>query len=160
MWLRLSGARIALIMTQAGEMSIAEDSVCLLVAECLKQIFAAAEKRKAVQIMTDNEIVKALEYCGCAECMAIIDLINRQKAEIERLRKDNEYILMQHRFQRRPGGDCWNDVIEKAKAEAIKEFAERLKEKAWNGMWEIIAHVDVDDIDRIAKEMTEETVNV
>jgi hypothetical protein len=56
-----------------------------------------------------------------------LDLINRQKAEIDRLKKDNEYILMQHKFQRRPSGDCWNDVIEKAKDEAIKEFARRVK---------------------------------
>ena len=43
-----------------------------------------------------------------------------------------------------------------AKTEAIKEFAERLKEKSWQGMWETIQHVDVDDIDNLVKEMTEE----
>lgn len=74
--------------------------------------------------MTDNEIIKALECCkpkqnrNCGDCPAYdlgnfcaaelrenaLDLINRQKkAEIEKLKS--------------------------AKSEAIKEFADRLKEK-------------------------------
>ena len=79
------------------------------------------------------------------------------KAEIDRLKKDNEYILMQHKFQRRPSGDCWNDVIEKAKAEAIKEFAERLKafkikpEFPWDDFF-----VTEGAIDNLVKEMTGE----
>lgn len=98
--------------------------------------------------MTVNEILKALELCPlnnsrCSDCMEcpyetkpfctddlqedLIDLITSQRAEIEWLKKNNEYILMQHAFQRRPDGDCWNDVIEKAKAEAVKEFAEKIK---------------------------------
>lgn len=61
--------------------------------------------------MTDNEIIKALECCAnwesdksCEECpantygfgcankraKASLDLINRQQAEIERLKKENE----------------------------------------------------------------------
>lgn len=90
--------------------------------------------------MADNEIVKNLKAAvdwftnhGSNTNTAVIeisqraiDVIERQKAEIERLKEDNEYILMQHKFDRRPNGDCWNDVIEKAKSEAIREFAERL----------------------------------
>lgn len=37
---------------------------------------------------------------------------------------------MQHKFDRRPNGDCWNDVIEKTKSEAIREFAHFLINKA------------------------------
>ena len=63
--------------------------------------------------MTDNEIIKALECCSYAttnrdcekcsyypdedctkkQCADIINLINRQKAEIERLRVDLKYYL-------------------------------------------------------------------
>lgn len=59
--------------------------------------------------MTDNEIIKALECCmnACKECpfkkygeecaaklnKCALDLINRQKAEIERLRVDLKYYL-------------------------------------------------------------------
>lgn len=53
--------------------------------------------------------------------------VERLQAEVERLKKDNEYILMQHRFQRRPSGDCWNDVIEKAKAEVAREIFKEIE---------------------------------
>ncbi|MBO5828834.1 MAG: hypothetical protein J6R59_10355 [Paludibacteraceae bacterium] len=52
--------------------------------------------------------------------------IERLQSECDRLKKDNEYILMQHAFQRRPSGDCWNDVIEKRKSEAVQEVLEKL----------------------------------
>lgn len=125
--------------------------------------------------MTDNEIIKALECCAqpdpiCKECpcydaylkypctdqlkWAALNLIDRQKAKIERLRG-----LL--RFEAE-GANTLNDVIaeqqaeikrlttlaelgnirandyramrdkaKNARAEAIKEFAERLKEKAY-----------------------------
>ena len=76
--------------------------------------------------MTDNEIVKALECCVEYDCRVCrydvnsaicisnlmkdtLDLINRQKAEIERLQKYNTDVAFKH----------YND--------GIKEFAERLK---------------------------------
>ena len=92
--------------------------------------------------MTDNEIIKALECCGepyniCAECPITnnikddcrcgehlanyaLDLINRQQTEIEKLKNEiqitkDAYIMLQTK----------NEII---KPEAIKEFAERLKE--------------------------------
>ena len=96
--------------------------------------------------MTDNEIIKALECCGdsvginheCSKCprfevgndMCEIDLhdearnlINRQKAEIERLQEEklqSVNVLC---------GDLFNETIKIAKSEAIKEFAERLKRR-------------------------------
>lgn len=125
--------------------------------------------------MSDNDIKKALECCiadnasRCGECAYIgivgccfkkmmpdaLDLINRQQAEIERLQKDNEYILMQHKFDRRPNGDCWNDVIEKAKSEAIKDFAERLnKHSVYVDDYDCFM-VSTESIDNLVKEMTE-----
>ena len=73
--------------------------------------------------MTDEQIIKALECCigniQCGKCSIFgtincmnnlmqdaLDLINRQKAEIERLLQK----------------------LQQAKSEAIKEFAERLKD--------------------------------
>ena len=87
--------------------------------------------------MTDNEIIKALEkfhhrilktnlsyHIFESEMMAVInalDLINRQKAEIEQWKEEaNKYQTM------------WCEAVEDiqiAKSEAIKEFAERLKSK-------------------------------
>ena len=90
---------------------------------------------------TDKDIISSLEViattcncngckirsgrwgtCNCSETTAnaALDLINRQKAEIERLR----------------GSTIVNNIMEsqrikrEAKAEAYKEFAERLNEKA------------------------------
>lgn len=78
--------------------------------------------------MTDKDIIKALECCtkgeDCKHCPlkeelpycsddimvdAALDLINRQQAEIERLKKHNTEVAYKH----------YND--------GIKEFAERLK---------------------------------
>ena len=89
--------------------------------------------------MTDNDIIKALQCCadcfGCpADCplfeddraclLALnkptLDLINRQKAEIERLTDEKENL-------RCVIEDLSNNT-EYAKAEAVKDFAEMLKE--------------------------------
>ena len=94
--------------------------------------------------MTDNEIIKALKFCE--DCSAninidIIDLINRLKAENERLSKIT-----------RP-------LIAEIKAEAYKEFAERLKEKSFQsfGNYGITRDVvEVCDIDNLVKEMAGE----
>ena len=81
--------------------------------------------------MTDNEIIKALECCKKDDCYNCpndfgncyanlagfaLDLINRQKAEIERLQETICMLTKTGRF------------YSKVRAEAIKEFAERLKE--------------------------------
>lgn len=120
--------------------------------------------------LTDNDIVKALEHCknngDCKDCVlnphvgnygyctsiaieAALDLINRQKAEIE----------------------MWKDIAKRetgyvgiARAEAIKEFAERLKKRVRkyteydDGGWDMTVYsVEVGEIDNLVKEMTEET---
>lgn len=93
--------------------------------------------------MTDNEIIKALECCAkddCERCPLsnydgcksllfdgniVIDLINRQKAEIETWKHKAEFVnyIIDKNIQNR---------IDRAKSEAIKEFAERLKEKIYS----------------------------
>lgn len=109
---------------------------------------------------TDEEIIKALEYCNadiskCDKCMLqkecesnpfysavaeyALELINRQKAEIERLKKETSVAR-----------------------DACKEFAKKLKEKygiftplGVNWIEEVKA-VRVSDIDKILKEMVGE----
>lgn len=79
--------------------------------------------------LTDEEIIKDLtelsRYTGFQEkyiqvLNATLDLINRQKSEIERLKKEvsvarDAYISIQDRY-------------EHTKAEAYKKFAERIRE--------------------------------
>jgi len=102
--------------------------------------------------MTDNEIIKALEclrgkqtfcreckysahlhYRECQQAAAqdALDLINRQKAEIERL---NEVV---ERIQHHCRQLCILEAkqVNNIKAEAIKEFAERLKDEMESKAW-------------------------
>lgn len=98
--------------------------------------------------MTDAEIIKALECCyiyhqceGCPRdfdtngktyCMKlgenILDLINRQKAEIEKLKKIQQRqadLIIEERGRRYELAGQFTT----AKPEVIKEFAEKLKQK-------------------------------
>ena len=100
--------------------------------------------------LTNEEIIRRLKFCE--DCSAninveILDLINRQKAEIERLKKElTEYKL------RLKMSEC---TVDETKSEAIKEFAERLKEKLqWDVEFENMI-VFENDIDNLVKEMTE-----
>ena len=105
---------------------------------------------------SDNDIIKALECCISDECTCkkcayedtkhivneefetmpngktydewscdewlkvdLFNLINRQQAKIERL----EYEIMKTKLEKH----LLNETVEEIKAEAIKEFAERLK---------------------------------
>ncbi len=144
--------------------------------------------------MTDNEIIKALERCTqhteCCYCnsleecgnkriltTSVFDLINRQKAEIERLNKDCEDVIYKleyllcnatgNKFSKHtyPIGDmvsyvngyiqdCCNEAVEEAKEaikfEAIKEFAHLVIDRSRNGV------ICVSDVPDLVKEMTEE----
>ena len=95
---------------------------------------------KDLQEIVDNYSGSWKRYDVIANALA---LIKELADENERLKKDNEYILMQHAFQRRPSGDCWNDVIEKAKVDTIKRMQERLQEEFAKIM--IIRGVENDD---------------
>lgn len=119
--------------------------------------------------MTDTEIIKALECCcknnncegcpldyltfssQCASELAVksLDLINRQKAEIERLKKLLEEADVNY-----------NKCAKRFYKEAIKEFAYRLKQKSEyyeNGQgWEGRICYE-DDIDKLLKEMVGDT---
>ena len=131
--------------------------------------------------MTDKDIIKALECCGiktdCKGCYFdthesedicarevvknAFDLINRQQTEIERLQKKVDELA-----------EVLSDAIKirykEAKSEAIKEFAEQLKQTITNeintyynsnGGGYYLAEDTIDDIDILVKEMTEENEN-
>ena len=93
--------------------------------------------------MTDNEIIEALKRCPqhteCCYCnsleecgnkkiltTSVFDLINRQKAEINKLKQENDFFrkTITENAQRALEGTV--EEIEKAKSEAIKEFEEEL----------------------------------
>ena len=167
--------------------------------------------------MTDTEIIEALECCKnsipmCDDCPGgygnmcfdflkgyALDLIRRQKAEIERLKaksakwtehKDEKYTCtfgkseeqrllhlvnqlseeikrQQAEIERlREAYSIYEETtgLKQAKADAIREFAEKLKESAFvcdvtfgYGREHCEEAVSVIEIDNLVKEMTEET---
>lgn len=128
--------------------------------------------------MTDEQIIKALECCAtddgddCSQCpygnivyksgsggcvnrcrKDALDLINRQKAENEKLRQRIAYLEKSIDYSRKE----YNQLLQKlqqAKSEAIKEFAEQLIRTA-DGDDEY-GTVFVFNINDLVKEMTEE----
>ena len=109
--------------------------------------------------MTDNEIIKALECCAkdewncdcncpffekCSKTLmakSSLNLINRQKAEIERLNKNIDGLNI-----------FTKNHITVIRLQAIKEFAEKLKNCfAISGDYLDIINI----IDSLVKEMTE-----
>ena len=138
--------------------------------------------------MTDNEIIKALECCVnnqyCWLCIlkdreddchdilkSALDLINRQKAEIARLRAVQGSIdnfardLCKERLLKGKAIADFEDLqeyIRKEKSEAIREFAEKLKQQAFScdvsfgfGKEHYTKAVAAVDIDRLFEKMTE-----
>ena len=72
------------------------------------------------------------------------DKINEQLEEIEKLKIENKSL--------RSAANCYKLHYSEARTEAIKEFAERLKEEALpKGDWDDC--VDVEDIDNLVKEL-------
>ena len=139
--------------------------------------------------MTDEQIIKALEYCAtddgddCFQCpygnivykpgnggcvnrcrKEALDLINRQKEEIERLKKNIDGLNI-----------FTKNHMKVIRLQAIKEFAERLKSKVNdlefrtkthrktvpikfcddNANW-VMHECIPKEIDKLVKEMTEE----
>jgi predicted RNase H-like nuclease (RuvC/YqgF family) len=157
--------------------------------------------------MTDNEIVKSLEICtgkrlleDCPECPnyesesrckvrlseVALDLINRQKAELQKVKAELKETTEKFNCQQYVYTDL-SDIIreknaeieklqsdnssmqstlakmsmgvEQAKAEAIKEFAERLKEKQQTFISDEYAYkfIYLIEIDKLVKEMVGES---
>jgi hypothetical protein len=144
--------------------------------------------------MNDNEIKKALECCSvfglCHKCpyanthncanqsaKDTLDLINRQRAEIERLEIElkamrgaaNSYKAEVERLgslaeELVDGNEAWvsdncelRKKLKTAKSEAIRDFAESVKMAFYYEFDEIIPSIMADRIDNLVKEMTEGT---
>ena len=80
--------------------------------------------------LTDEEIIKRLERCVKRgnrnyDTDIVLDFINRQKETIETLRKCVE----QHHIIRKDSKSPLSLLTEEIRAEAYKEFAERLKKE-------------------------------
>lgn len=138
--------------------------------------------------MTDKEIIKAMELCfsegfrKCEECPLksqqdemftcirikqknAFDLINRQQAEIEKLKEENKFHRKTIQENAQRALEVTIEEVDKAKTEAIKSFAERLNDTILdksdrsldnpNGNDYFISDV-IEDIDNLVKEMVGE----
>lgn len=124
--------------------------------------------------MTDNENIKAFECChvedsclDCNECPIKNKMVDEAPcykcaAEIERLRDRNKFLEIEYKNQ----GNLFWERVQISNLSAIKEFAERLKEKVKMYNSEGVDEGDlIDDIltvgetieiiDNLVKEMTE-----
>lgn len=132
---------------------------------------------------TDEEIVRALECCLCdnPECLQCqnkelceieydelatkaIDLIVRKMEEIERLKSANNEKFCQWDIlaekTKQHYADLYNEAKDIVKAEAYKEFAERLKlhsyiisNESQTGIINRYSVITVNQIDNLLKEM-------
>lgn len=126
--------------------------------------------------LTDEEIIKRLEQCVNRgnrnyDTDIVLDLINRQKSEIERLKECPKCVyecvgeITEYCVQ----GPCPNfKTVEQIKTEAYKEFAMKLQafckriiaqkwnEKAAPISWSYAYADFIDDIDNLLKEMVGE----
>ena len=133
--------------------------------------------------LTDNEIIKALEVCSkytgfkdCEKCplnpicdanvidALALDLINRQKAEIENLKEKNSNLtsgltsLQNDLTSARATIDSFTDIgklYSEIKAEAYKEFAEKLKQNAYHNDANEYIVFDI-EVDNLLKELVGE----
>ena len=121
--------------------------------------------------LTDSEIVKALECCVrfkqiCPETCPMVNvrqckvdlrkntlaLINRQKAEIERLKEEYNRLLNSELQQyEKEYNTGYDDSRKTAKAEAYKECIEKVKKELSFGK-----HITTEQLDNLVKEMVGE----
>lgn len=121
--------------------------------------------------LTDEEIIKDLtelsRYTGFQEkyiqvLNATLDLINRQKSEIERLKSANDEKFRQWDMlaekTKTHYANLYNEAKDKLKAEAYKEFAERLKQSTVMAVMgnKIYAVATSKGVDNLLKEMVGE----
>lgn len=108
--------------------------------QMIRELRAVAEKYKGKHVFTCETNINLMATDAANRIQSLCDEINRQKAEIDDL---IEIAFMDI-----------SEEIKQLRAEAIKEFAERVKAKAYsNNYWH--EFVLVSDIDNLVKEFTE-----
>lgn len=116
------------------------------------------QKGHFVSKETREKISKANNGKFFTTSKTALDLINRQKAEIERLHKSlEEAISCFNRMESLYKIKC--KELEIAKSEAIKEFAENAKKECYATYDEVLPSLFADIIDNLVKEMTEVNKN-
>lgn len=119
--------------------------------QMIRELRAVAEKYKGKHVFTCETNINLMATDVANRIESLCDEISRQKAEIERLKEEKDNLI-------RTYAEC--------QAEAVKEFAERLKAEMIKSRYSLNvspyaracnAVVDfwVDEIDNLVKEFTE-----
>ena len=119
----------------------------LSIVEVVKELSDEVVVVKFHQVINDDSGIEVFAYLldkgktmnVSKKYLTKIDLINRQKAEIERLKYNLKAVLDERADH----------------SEAIKEFAERLKKESYERI-DLTAYVEVSDIDNLVNEMVGE----
>lgn len=119
--------------------------------EFIRALRAVAKKYEGKPVATFEINISAMATDAADRIERLCDEINRQKAENERLISRVSVLAeIEKDYALKYGNDFDVGIVKKQiQAEAIKEFAERLKE--------VDDYVSPLDIDYLVKEMTEET---
>ena len=102
-----------------------------------------------------DEVIKRLERCVKRgnrnyDTDIVLDLIYRQKSEIEELKIENKSL--------RSAANCYKLYYNEARTEAIKEFVEKLKKRYDNPVWYLGgSNGFFDNLDNFVKEMVGDT---
>lgn len=113
--------------------------------------------------LTDEEIIKRLERCvergnRNYDTDIVLDLINRQKAEIERLKGSTvvNNIMESQRIKREAKANAYKEFAEKLQAFCKGIIAQKWNEKVAPISWSCAYADFIDDIDNLLKEMVGE----
>ena len=139
------------------------------IVEVVEVINSDLSKIKCIQVIYDKSgngwfeymFQKGITMTASNEYLHKIDLINRQKAEIERYEKESnkmfdKWKLLDERTKQRYA-ELYEEAKGVVKAKAVKEFAERVKERAKAHYFDNFCYaVSIEEIDNLVKEMVGE----
>lgn len=120
-----------------------DDSICCYYANA-KGTFYKPKKGAILNAKGYDSKVWSIEVYKLENAL---DLINRLQAENERLKESNRLLI------NNPVLTWQDDLNNEIKAEAYKEFADKLKEIATQEFWETDAYVGAKQIDNLLKEI-------
>lgn len=148
---------------QHGNSELKEEEIIKALECCKMPVGSGACNNCPLKNIRDNLQKEDIKSCTTVMMESTLALINRQKAEIERLQEENKkqkLILesIEHTIHPLPFVTNFDEAITNAKSETLKELSERLESGEYGLYdWEYKEFVyPQSDIDNLLKEMAGE----